>query len=82
LGCLAYAFIGAALAAILGFLFAFLFSVIGVLLEASDDAGTALLLGGLALGLVLGPLLAWRSYRRRAAGEFRIHADRVEYVAA
>ena len=56
--------------------------MLGVLFDASDDAGTALILSGFGAGLLLGPFVAWRSYRRRASGEFRVWPDRVEFVAA
>jgi hypothetical protein len=38
------------------------------------------MIGGASLGLILGPLVAWRSYRRRAAAELRVWPDRVEFA--
>jgi len=52
------------------------------LLGASESAGGVFVAVGLGAGLLLGPLVAWRSYRRRSATEFRVWPDRVEFVEA
>jgi hypothetical protein len=81
-GCLAYALIGVALAAVLALVLGLALSVLAAALGASDDVATVLILAGFGSGLVLGPLVAWRSYRRRAGGELRVWPDRVEFLAA